>query len=418
MKSQDLGDSHIMRNASREDIPALLEHFKTVHGEGVVDQLKAMLEHYPRFSWEDSFIIENSISGEVVSCVILLENAWVLDGVQVPSVEMEAVGTLNSHRNRGYIRMLNEKFEERATQHHPMIQTVAGIPHFYRNFGYEYAANLGGGYNVNPSLIPKLPDSEEEPVTFKPVTSGNFKEFLRYREIHLPRKTWLRKIRLEDAAYLIYETTSPQQEAFYFYLVKEKEKTVGVFFLARWENRLDIIELYLDNHQYVDAVLRFALARAQEWNDIPVRVTSPNQKQIREYVSARTQVREIAAYAWCIKIPSVPGFIETISPLFSDRLRDTEFKHFTGELTVMTYKEGFSLAFENGTFKGVTENEEKDPRNYNLRIPMDSLTRLLMGYETLDELMIHEPDVQCAAVMKPFVRVLFPKLEATVDPYY
>lgn len=418
MKPQDLGGNLIMRNASTEDIPALLEHFKIVHGEGVVDQLRVMLECYPRFTWEDSFIIQNSSSGEVVSCVILVENAWVLDGIQVPSVEMEAVGTLDAYRNKGHIRLLNEKFEERASQHNPLIQTVAGIPYFYRNFGYEYAANLGGGYHVNSDLVPRLPDGEEESVTFKPVTSGNFKEFLRYRENHLPRKTWIRKIRLEDAAYLIYETTSPQQEAFYFYLAKEKAKTVGVFFLARWMDRLDIIQLYLEHYRYGDAVLRFALARAQEWNKIPVRVVPPNQKQIREYVSARTQVKDIAKYAWCIKIPSVQRFIETISPLFSTRMRDTEFQRFTGELTVMTYKEGFSLAFENGTFKGVTEKEERNPRDYDLRIPMDSLTRLLMGYETLDELMTHEPDVQCTPPMRPLVRMLFPKLEASVDPYY
>ncbi|MHA3963526.1 MAG: GNAT family N-acetyltransferase [Candidatus Thorarchaeota archaeon SMTZ1-45] len=407
-----------MRNASRDDIPALLEHFKGVHGEGVIDQLRVMLERYPRFSWEDCFIIENPNSGEVVSCVMLLQNAWTLDGIEVPSVEMEAVGTLNAYRYRGHIHLLNEKFEERAAQLHPVIQTIAGIPYFYRNFGYEYAARLGGGYAVNPSLIPKIPEGEREPVTFKAVTSRNFKEFLSFRENHLPWRTWTRKLRPEDAAYLIYETSSDEQEAFFFYLVKEKGKTAGVFYLARWESRLDIVELYLDNHQHADAVMRFALTRAQEWGEIPVRVAPPNQKRVREYVSARVQVMEIGRYAWYVKIPSISRFIETISPLFSDRLRDTEFNGFTGELTITTYKEGYSLSFERGVFKGITESDEKNPMNYNLRIPIDSLTRLLMGYETLDDLTGHEPDVQCAAEMRPLVRTLFPRLEAIVDPYY
>jgi len=418
MKPEYLGDGLVMRNASRDDIPALLEHFKGVHGEGVIDQLRVMLERYPRFSWEDCFIIENPNSGEVVSCVMLLQNAWTLDGIEVPSVEMEAVGTLNAYRYRGHIHLLNEKFEERAAQLHPVIQTIAGIPYFYRNFGYEYAARLGGGYAVNPSLIPKIPEGEREPVTFKAVTSRNFKEFLSFRENHLPWRTWTRKLRPEDAAYLIYETSSDEQEAFFFYLVKEKGKTAGVFYLARWESRLDIVELYLDNHQHADAVMRFALTRAQEWGEIPVRVAPPNQKRVREYVSARVQVMEIGRYAWYVKIPSISRFIETISPLFSDRLRDTEFNGFTGELTITTYKEGYSLSFERGVFKGITESDEKNPMNYNLRIPIDSLTRLLMGYETLDDLTGHEPDVQCAAEMRPLVRTLFPRLEAIVDPYY
>lgn len=407
-----------MRNACAEDIPALLEHFRVVHGEGVVDQLRAMLEHYARFSWEDSFIIANHDSGEVVSCALLVHNAWLLDGIQVPSVEMEAVGTLEPYRHRGHTRLLNEEFERRAAQLHPVIQTVAGIPHFYRNFGYEYAAPLGGGYPVNPSLIPKLPDREKEPVTFEMLDAKRFQEFLAYREKRIPRRTWIRKIRTEDAAYLIYEQTSIEQEAFFFYLVKERGKPVGVFYLARWENRLDIAELYLDDHQHVDAVLRFAASRAQEWDGIPVRVTLPNQAHIREYVNARTQVKDVGRSAWYIKIPSVTRFIETISPLFSDRLKDTEFHDFTGELTVTDYKQGYSLSFDGGVFKGITEKSEKNIDDYHLRIPRNQLIRLLMGYETLDGIASHEPDVQCAAALKPLVRLLFPKLEAMVDPYY
>ncbi len=418
MKTQDLGDGLVMRNANKEDVPALLEHFRIVHGEGVVDQLRAMLTRYPRFSWEDSFIIENPDTGEVVSCIILLQNAWSLDDILVPSVEMEAVGTLKSYRYRGHIRLLNDEYERRTTQHHPVIQTIAGIPNFYRNFGYEYAARLGGGYPVSPSLVPKLSTDEKEPVTFKVVNPRNFKEFLGFREKYLPRRTWIRKLRPEDAGYLIYETTSKEQEAFYFYLVKEKTKTVGAFYLARWEHRLDLVELYWDSHQHVDAVLRFVLERAQEWNGIPVRVIPPNQKRIREYVSARTQVIEIGRYAWYVKIPSITRFIETISPLFSDRLKETEFQNFTGDLTITTYKEGYALSLENGVFKEITEREEKDPGDYHLRIPLRPLTRLLMGYETLDDLISHEPDVQCAATFRPLVRVLFPHLEAIVDPYY
>ncbi|MFX1484069.1 MAG: GNAT family N-acetyltransferase [Promethearchaeota archaeon] len=418
MKPVRLDDGLIMRNGSRDDIPALLEHFRVIHGEGVVDQLSTMLEHYPRLSWEDSFIIEEPDSGKVVSCVILLQNSWALDGIEIPSVEMEAVGTLEKFRYQGHIRMLNDRFEERAAQVRPVIQAVAGIPNFYRNFGYEYAARLGGGYPVNPTLIPRLLEGEEEPVTFEEVDKGKFEEFLEYREKHLPSGTWIRKMRPEDSSYLIYETTSHTQESFFFYLVKAKEKTVGVFYLARWENTLDIVELYLDTHLYAEAIMRFALARAQEWDGIPVRVVPPNQKQVREHIAMRTQVMTVGQYAWYVKIPSIPRFIEAISPLFSERLKHTEFQNFTGELTLTTYKDGFTLSFENGAFKGIIPRDEKKPRDYHLRGSTGSLVRLFMGYESLDDIMSHEPDMQCAAALRPLVRALLPHLEASVDPFY
>jgi predicted N-acetyltransferase YhbS len=417
MKPQELKDGLIMRNANESDIPAIIDHFRAVHGEGVVDQLGVMLRNHPGFSWDDSFIITNE-SGAVVSCVMLLQKTWVLDGIEIPSVEMEAVGTLESYRYRGLIRLLNDEFEKRASELDPVLMTIAGIPEFYRNFGYEYAASLGGGYPVAPALIPKPPEEEKDKITFKEVDVKSFPEFLKFRAKYKPRQTWYRKMVPEDAEYLIYETTSPKQEAFYFYLVKDERKTVGVFFLARWENRLDVLELYLDSHKHVDTILRFALRKADEWNGIPVRVAPPNQARVKEYVSARTQAMAVSRYAWYVKIPSIPRFIESVAPLFPDRLKETEFHDFNGDLTFTTYKEGFTLTFERGTLKGTVEKEEKDPGNYHLRIPKNQLTRLLMGYETLDEIMSHEPDVTCAATLRPLVRLLFPKLMATVDPFY
>lgn len=418
MKPQDLGSSLVMRNASAEDIPALLEHVRVVHGESVVDEIRAMLENYPRFSWEDSFIIVNPESGEVVSCVILLQNAWTLDGIEIPSVEMEAVGTLETYRGQGHMHLLNEEFEKRTAELQPAIMAIAGIPNFYRNFGYEYAASMGGGYPVNPSLIPKLPDGEEESVSFEAVDAENIKEFLSFREDHRPESTWQRKIRPEDTSYLLFEPSSHEHEAFFFHIIKEKGKTVGVFILSRWENKVDILELYLKNTQHLNAVLRFAITKSQEWNSIPIRIPPPNQTQLRELVRARTQVMEIWRYAWYVKIPSIPRFIDTIRPLFSNRLRDTELHDFTGELTLTTYKEGYSLSFQNGAFTDVSESNEKKSDNYHLRIPKGSLTRLLMGYETLEELASHEPDVMCASVMRPLVNALFPKLKAAVDPFF
>jgi hypothetical protein len=104
--------------------------------------------------------------------------------------------------------------------------------------------------------------------------------------------------------------------------------------------------------------------------------------------------------------------------LLSDRLRDTEFQSYTGQLKITDYKEGYTLSFERGKFKRIDKNEDRDPGKYNLRMSRDALTRLLMGYETLDAIMSHEPDVICSFVMQPLVQALFPKSEALVDPFY
>lgn len=422
MRPQEISNGLILRNACAEDIPALLEHFRAVHGIGALDELRVMLEHYPRFTWEDSFVIVNPESGEIASCVILLQNSWTLEGIQFLTVEMEAVGTLEDYRYRGQIRLLNEAFENRVSEIQPAFQAIAGIPNFYRNFGYEFAANLGGGYSVAPASIPTLPEGEEEPVSFETVTSQNFNEFMQYRETHQARntwnRTWRRTLHPEDSAYLIFEPSSEEQESFYFYLLKEQNKIVGIFYLARWEKRIDVVELYLDNYRHLDAVLRFASKKSDEWSGIPFRVTPPNQAQVREYLRLRAQVKNINRYAWYIKIPSIPRFIRIMGPLLSKRLNNTEFHEFTGELMITDYKRGYTLSFDSGEFKKITKATDKDPAMYHLRMPWGALTRLLMGYETFDSLASHEPDATCSSFMQPLVRLLFPQLEANVDPYY
>lgn len=424
MRPQNLDDGLVLRNATSEDIPALLEHICIVHGRQINDQMRVLFEKFPRRSWEDVFVISNPESGAIVSLMMLQQNAWTLGGIEFPTVEMESVGTLEAYRHRGHMHMLNEAFEKRTSDLQPVFQVVAGIENFYRNFGYEYAAALGGGYPVTPGFIPRLNKGEQEPVAFEVVYSKNFSKLLKYREAKIAGKiqntTWQRLIHPEDAAYLLYEPTSDEQEALFFYLVKEAKKTVGVFFLARWENKLDVIELYLDNYNHIDAVLRFAQKKADEWGGLPVRVIPPNQAQVREYVRGRTMFgpKSIHRYAWYIKIPSIPRFLETIAPLLSDRLKQTEFHDFTGDLKFTDYKEGFTLTFSKGEFIGIAKNEEKSPNTYHLRIPRVSLTRLLMGYETFDSLASHEPDVMCTPFMQPLVRVLLPQLEANVDPFY
>jgi hypothetical protein len=123
-------------------------------------------------------------------------------------------------------------------------------------------------------------------------------------------------------------------------------------------------------------------------------------------------------YAWYIQIPSIPRFIKTIGSLLTRRLSESEFHDFTGEFTFTDYRQGYSISFEKGVFTEITEKTEKNPQEYNLRLPKTALIRLLMGYRTLDELADQEPDVMCAATKKPLVRVLFPRLNAAVNPFY
>ncbi|MGQ4912527.1 MAG: GNAT family N-acetyltransferase [Candidatus Thorarchaeota archaeon] len=418
MESKSLDDGMVLRNACADDIPAIIAHVRAVHGEEVVDGIRAMYESHPRMSWDDTFVIANPDDGTIISSLVLLSGTWLLDGVEVETAQMEVVGTLEEYRHRGYSRILNEAFERRVAEIGPVIQVIAGIPYFYRNFGYEYASPLGGTYPVASTLIPRLPEGENESVAIEEVTQQSIKDFLEFRSVHLPTGTWLKDIREEDLQYYSFDCNKTDTEGWFFHLVREKKRLVGVFVLSRWAKNVDIICLHLKNHVHLDSVLRFASARAREWNNQTVRVAPPNQPVVHEYLRSIASVDMQQRYAWYVKIPSIQRFIETLSPVLSQRLRNSEYNKHETTLKMTDYKRGFSIRFSDGRFEGVSSMNERDLGKYDLAAPTGPLTRLLMGYETLDELKSHEPDVLCKAISVPLVRTLFPKVNATVDPFY
>src|SRR5207253_2569508 len=48
------------------------------------------------------------------------------------------------------------------------VQGITGIPWYYRQFGYEYALDLGGWRAVGVGQVPKLEDGQTEPFQLRP----------------------------------------------------------------------------------------------------------------------------------------------------------------------------------------------------------------------------------------------------------
>ena len=72
----------------------------------------------------------------------------------------EIVATHPDYRNKGLIRALFEMVHARSEARGDMVQAITGIPHFYRQFGYEYVLDLDGRRVVYTSQIPEAKEGE------------------------------------------------------------------------------------------------------------------------------------------------------------------------------------------------------------------------------------------------------------------
>jgi predicted N-acetyltransferase YhbS len=84
----------------------------------------------------------------VVSTLALLDEVVHLDGVAVPTGQVELVATAPDHEGRGLVRALMAWAHERSLALGHLLQVMIGIPYFYRQFGYEYAIPMAPWHPV------------------------------------------------------------------------------------------------------------------------------------------------------------------------------------------------------------------------------------------------------------------------------
>ncbi len=142
MEPRDLGNGLVLRNATPEDVPRVLQLLRAVHSEDIMRSTAPWFDKHPRMTFDDIFIVEDTRTGEVVSHAIQLPGIWILEDLEISMIQMEVVGTREKYRHQGLMKAINEAYDERAEKIQPVFQAVAGIPYFYRELGYEYAVPM------------------------------------------------------------------------------------------------------------------------------------------------------------------------------------------------------------------------------------------------------------------------------------
>ncbi len=414
---RDLGNGLILRCAQKSDIKLLIEHVDTVFVDEEVGPLLSRLHKYhPDFPLTDNFVVYDTNKGKIAAYLCLFRSTCILNGTEFTIGHMEIVGTHPDYRNQGLIRWLNEAFEERVAEYGLPLLVIAGIPFFYRIFGYEYAIPLGGTLPVPSEAIPALKKGEKEPVTITKVTAKSFPLYLKCRDKGNAYLDFYRKLTLKDYGYLSKGKLG-EAVAIELYLVKEGKRAVGSFhILVAWGN-VEIRELWLEDAKYIPSILRFAKKITIKMSK-PLHIEKPSKDSLIPYLERISGSCFGKAYAWYVRIPSIKRFLLTIRPVLETRLANSEFKMWTGRLRLSCYREGYELVFRKGKLVEVRHLERKEVKDMDVQIPPLVANQLLMGYRTFGELSQIYPDVLGNSLKIPLVEVLFPKIRACIRPEF
>jgi hypothetical protein len=433
---RDLGEGLIIRHSTAEDAEPLALFNKEIHGEdewdarGLIEwTLDLISGEGPTFGVGDFTIVEDTRTGEIVSTCCLISQTWSYEGIPFKVGRPELVGTKKDYRRRGLVREQFEILHQWSASRGELVQAITGIPYYYRQFGYEMTLNLEGGRTGYASHLPKLKEGEEEPFTFRKAVKGDIPFLMatynRGCQRSLVYAVWSKKL----WQYELDKKRKYNINRRKIYIIEDPEgAAVGFIGIPpiKWGNN-SVVTLYelapgVSWSEVTPSVARFLWKKGEE--------LAKDQKQTQDrfgfflgeahpaydvFTSHLPQIHK--PYAYYLRVPDLLAFLQEIVPALEDRLAETPFDFYTGEVKLNFYRYGVKLVFKRGHLEEIEKLGPEDLEKSAANFPGLTFLQLLFGHRTMDEL--DHALTDCYAKneeSKHLLNTLFPKKPSDIWP--
>jgi hypothetical protein len=437
---EDLGGNLILRRSTSEDAEALGKFNGLIHadpGEGFAEHVATWVKdllsgRHPTFHPDDFTLVENTATGEIVSCLCLIDQTWAYEGIPFGVGRPELVGTLADFRRRGLVRKQFEVIHRLSAERGHMAQIITGIPWYYRQFGYEMAVNLGGGRVVYLPGIPSLKQDEEEPFAYRDAAEKDL-HFITELYNHSTKRSLLSGVRDEAIwRYNLFVRMPTSDMAIRMQIIENHAGEPVGYFTYRPTLRggqLSILSFELIPGISWLLATPSLLRRAQSLGEQFAEEASSGDEQVSLHsislhlgedhpsfhVAPRSMPLVRGLYAYYMRVPDLPGFIRMIGPVLEERLSQSYAVGYSGELRLNFFTDGLNLIFEGGKLKSVEGWDQPDEEQASVHFPDLTFLQLLFGYRSYDE--INAAYADCYAYKNEaevLLRILFPKKPSRV----
>lgn len=434
--------------ADTEKIATLTGHvFRRTEKESpnihMANQMRVVMRgDHPYMTPHDFAVIEDTTNPgkPLVACTCLWQHQWSYAEIPFTAGRPEFVATLPEYRNRGLIRHIFNFIHERSDKRGDLMQGITGIPYFYRQFGYEMVLDLGASRAAFTSLIPAQKADESETCTLRPATLDDVPLIAQLHNEnrgnsllwHETDKTfWHYLVGFwQDPANRRDEQMMVQIDSYPHMILDESDEPVGFVLPGyyRWK-RLSISDLGLIKGTNLQKLMPSLLRAIQRYgNAAPVYDNEDvsleeiifwlgRNHPLYELMGTAIAPRIDNPYAWYIRVPDVPAFIQHIAPVLEERLARSALAGYSGELLIDLYRHGLRLNFAQGK---LTTAEPWHAHAYEDRAPAGFpplvFLQLLLGYRSLEELRMIFPDVQAQTKVRLLLDTLFPKQTSRLMP--
>lgn len=442
-----LSNGLVIRRATMADTDALVDlqiHAFANPDTGELDHYLGgwtrdlMSGKHPTFRPEDFLVVQDTKMGALVSCTCLISQVWTMDGISIRVGRPEIVGTLQEYRRRGLIREQFKILHEWSHARGEMVQAITGIPYYYRQFGYEFALELvAPRQTFVPQQIPELKEGEQEKFRLRRAKQNDL-SFIAELYKQSCARSYVSCTR--DETMFEYENflenNSLNGNASWWDVIETQDgMRAGIVMHRRYvyqgrhsSHCYEILPQFAWD-EVTPCVLR---ALTQQANAMELEDKQPLAKlgwllqanhPFYEIMPERTAPL-FGGYAWYVRVPDIPAFLQRLAPLFEKRIAASNFRGLTEALRLNFYRDGVEMIFENGKIKAAqtwraTAGDFGQSGFGAAAFPELTFLKILFGYCSRAELQTMFPDcLTNGDKSSALLDVLFPKQISHVMPIH
>ena len=362
---------------------------------------KRFAEYHPEMKNEHFFMLKKG--KQVVAGLVLLPQTWEIGGVRVKVAEMGCVGTNPEFRRKRLQWILNDKFDEYARENGFDLCVLAGIPYFYRQFGYQYAVGLDYSTLIDVKKIPDYGSKLETRVT-KETDIPVMDEILKKTQ----DKYFVMSLRPQGIWEMQQKTGTYGGEPFLGMSLLKQDKLIGYYRYVEDQKKstLYIRELGFNDEIPVEQIGNKLKKHAVEKGLEKVKTAIAHTDQLAEYlVEIGGEIN--TPYAWQIKPLDLFGLMQKMKPAFENRLAESQFKGLTKTLAFNFFKFVVKMEIKEGEIKNIEKYYGEESRT--LGFNPYAFIQLITGYKDWQELATSYSDFWVRDGLDDLVDVLFPK---------
>ncbi len=437
---RDLGDGLILRHASKRDAAALADFNSRIHSDDGWDKpdlriaawtRDLLARPHPTLTPADFTVVEETATRRIVSSLNLIPQTWTYEGIPFGVGRPELVGTLPEFRGRGLVRAQFDEIHRWCEARNLPVQTITGIPYFYRQFGYEMALDFSGRRFGFEPHVPKLKKGEKEPYHIRPATESDL-PFIAKIYKQTQTRYVISCLRGVDVFACELNGQSPKNvNRFEIRIIEDtRGRRIGYFQQLHF--------LYVNGL----TVVGYELKPGASWLDVTPSVVRYLWETGGKYAKRDRQSRNSFGfmlgaehpayealgdtlpafrmpYAWYLRVPDLPGFIRRVAPALEKRLAQSIAAGFSGELRISFYRDGLRLGFSRGRLKTLEPWKPKPNDHESAAFPDLTFLQLLFGYRSFDELRFAFKDCYWSNnTARVALNALFPKRLSDVFPIF